>query len=218
MRRKRITLSFDNGPHLHGTPLVLRALAERDLQAWFFLVGERLREPSLRELAQQTRAAGHRIGNHTLTHGAPLGLRPAEDAVHEIDETQALLNDLASGMVFRPNGDMGRLGPHLLSPTAAQHLAAKGYTAVNWNCVPRDWERPDDGWVGRALDTIERQEWTLIVLHDHTAGTQLHLASFLDRLIAEGCEFSTDFPPDTVMLREGRPMAGLDRMVTVPAR
>ena len=212
---KRVTLSFDNGPHTVGTPALLKLLADRNLKAVFFLVAERLRDPELRALAEQTRAAGHKIANHSLTHTVALGRRPgAEAAELEIGSAQRLLGDLASGLLFRPNGEKGQLGPHLLSRDAVDYLEQNGYTAVHWNCVPRDWELPDDGWVARAEATIARQDWTLIVLHDHCLAGMQHLGGFLDRLIAQGVEFSQAMPPDCVMIEDGRPTPALQGMFT----
>ena len=203
---KRVTLTFDNGPHPQGTPQLLQVLADRSLKATFFLVAQNLRDPSLRELAAQVRAEGHRIGNHTLTHGAPLGRRPGRDVAEaEIGQAQALLEGLATAKLFRPSGDKGELGEHMLSEDAVAYFEANAFTAVSWNCVPQDWVPPAGSWVARAEAIMERQDWTAIVLHDHRlAGSMQHLEGFLDRLIAQGCEFTLEFPPECVLIDQGR--------------
>ena len=133
-----ICLSFDNGPEPEVTPGVLAVLARRRIPAMFFVIGEKLRDPKARALAEQARDAGHRIGNHTLTHGAPLGRRSAAEALHEIAETDALLGDLAAPeRYFRPNGGGGALGAHLLNAAAARHLMAPRATMVLWNAALR---------------------------------------------------------------------------------
>ena len=71
-----LCLSFDKGPEPEATPGVLELLARRRIPAMFFVIGEKLRDPKARALAEQARDAGHVIGNHTLTHGAPIR-RPA---------------------------------------------------------------------------------------------------------------------------------------------
>ena len=122
---KRITLTFDNGPHLDGTPHLLETLAARSLKATFFVVGEKLRHAELRELAVRAKARGHRIANHTHTHGVPLGRRPGKHvAEEEIGQAQQLLEGLAIEKLFRPNGDKGRLGEHMLSEDAVSYLEA----------------------------------------------------------------------------------------------
>ena len=217
---QRITLTFDNGPHAQGTPYLLDVLARRSLKATFMLVGEYLRDPALRTLAQRTRAAGHVIGNHTLTHGVPLGKRPGRDAAErEIGEAQRLLGELATGKLFRPNGDKGRLGEHMLSEDAVDYLCTNGYTAISWNCVPQDWVMPADGWVARAREAMNAQDWTLLVLHDYCVESIKHnLGPFLDRLAAEGYEFCSEFPPECVMIRDGVRTPALEGMYTRRAR
>ena len=64
----RITLTFDNGPTPGVTDDVLEVLAQHDVPATFFVVGDRLRQPTGRALAERAKSEGHRIGNHTLTH------------------------------------------------------------------------------------------------------------------------------------------------------
>jgi peptidoglycan/xylan/chitin deacetylase (PgdA/CDA1 family) len=213
---KRVTLTFDNGPHAQGTPHLLDVLARRSLKATFMLVGEYLRDPELRKLAQRIRDEGHAIGNHTLTHGVPLGKRPGRDvAEREIGETQRLLGELATGRLFRPNGDKGRLGEHMLSEDAVDYLCAHRYTAISWNCVPEDWVMPADAWVARAQDTMKTQEWTLLVLHDYCAESAMkHVGPFLDRLIAEDYEFSMQFPPECVLVQDGARTPALQGMYT----
>ena len=202
---KRITLTFDNGPHLTGTPYILDVLAGRKLQATFFVVAEKLKQPSLMALAAQAKLQGHRIANHTMTHGVSLGRRNEAGAVQvEIGDAQALLDGLADERLFRPNGEKGKLGEHLLSEDAVDYLVANRFSAVSWNCVPQDWVAPFDGWLDRAAQVMRHQGWTLLVLHDHCTEAMQHLGGFLDGLIANGYEFSQEFPPDSLLINHGQ--------------
>lgn len=198
-----ICLSFDNGPEPGATPLVLEVLARRRLPATFFVIAGKLRDPARRALAERTLAEGHRIGNHTLTHAAPLGLRPATEALAEITEAEALPGPLNSHRLFRPNGGGGALGPHLLRRCALLHLAAQRYTVVLWNAVPRDWDDAE-GWPGRALALCRAaREPVMLVLHDLRADAMRHLDRVLGTLAEEGAAFTTEYPPACLALREG---------------
>lgn len=215
---QRITLSFDNGPHPQGTPQLLRVLAERSLTATFFFVGEKLQEPALCEIAARVRDAGHRIGNHSFTHGEPLGRRTGfAVAEHEIGQTQALLAGLTSERLFRPNGDRGLLDEQLLSAEAVQYLEQHGYTAVCWNCVPQDWLEPKGSWVARAEAMLPQHDWAAVVLHDHCLADSMDdLEGFLDRLIERGCQFSNDFPPSCMLVDRGHRTEALRGRCTPP--
>ncbi len=197
----RLTLTFDNGPEPGATERVLAALADRELRAIFFVVGQRLLEEAGKETARRVREAGHRIGNHTMTHGAPLGEGADRHRVQtEIGQAQQALADLGiRDLLFRPNGG-GRVGPHLLSAAAVDFLVAGGYTVVTWNCVPGDWE-PGDSWVARARAVISEREWTVLVLHDRY--TVDYLSVFLDSVLADGIEVRNDFPTSCVPILEG---------------
>ena len=119
---KRVTLSFDNGPFEDVTPGVLDTLAARDLRASFFVCGRDLHDPRRRALVERARDAGHRIGNHTLTHTVELGATDDPDAPRrEIGDAQELLGPLAAPeRWFRPYGAGGMLGPRLLSRDAVR--------------------------------------------------------------------------------------------------
>lgn len=216
----RLTFSFDNGPVPGATDKVLDFLAEHAIQANFFVVGERLRTAEGRKLAERAHTEGHWIGNHTLTHGEPLGVDGSRERVErEIGETQRLLGDLAHPRkFFRPNGK-GSLGPHLLSRAALDYLIEQRFTLVTWNNVPRDWEEPKTAWVGKALATLSERPWSLLVLHDeHIAGMMPTLIEFYRRITAMGVEIVQDFPASCVPIRQGEIVAPLDDLVASDRR
>lgn len=204
-----VCLTFDNGPEPEATPLVLAALARRGLSATFFPIARKLRDPARRALAERALAEGHGIGNHTLTHGAPLGLRGGREAVAEITEAEALLGPLNPQRLFRPNGGGGALGDHLLNASALRHLRAERYTVVLWNAVPGDFRDPE-GWPDVALAQCRAAAGpVLLVLHDLPNGAMRHLEPFLDRLEEEGARFTSAFPEACLALREGRPLCDM---------
>jgi peptidoglycan/xylan/chitin deacetylase (PgdA/CDA1 family) len=196
-----LTLTFDNGPEPDITPPVLDALRERGILATFFVIGEKLKQN--RSLVEAAHAKGHWIGNHTWTHGIPLGDRvPDQGAIAEVLDTQRELGALAHpDKLFRPFAD-GALGSRLLNAEAARLLHDDGYTCVLWNAVPEEWLDPE-GWVERALAQCQEQPWTLLVLHDLPTGAMRHLPRFLDRVAELGGRFRQEFPPDCTPIRRG---------------
>jgi peptidoglycan/xylan/chitin deacetylase (PgdA/CDA1 family) len=208
MRTNRVTLTFDNGPTPGITEHVLDILSTRRIQTTFFMVGERLRGPSGRALAARAHSLGHWIGNHSLTHSVPLGENTdAEYARREIEETQNLIGDLAhADKLFRPMGNGGSIGPHLLSRAALQLLHAGNYTCVLWSSVPGDW-KDQDGWVDRCISEIVGRDWTVVAIHDVENAALPRLPEFLDRLDSMGIEFRQDFPDDVMMTIRGKLVA-----------
>jgi peptidoglycan-N-acetylglucosamine deacetylase len=210
MQAPRITLSFDNGPDPEVTPQVLDVLAKAGIEASFFVLGSKLRDPARRAVAQRARAEGHWIGNHTFHHTQPLGLSPDPDiAAKEIGRTQALLGDLTDERrLFRPFGGGGRLGRHLLSRAALDYLIAGRYTCVLWNAIPGDWADPA-GWVEPALEQCRSLDWALVVLHDLPTGAMDRLERFIGQAREAGAAFVQDFPPSCVPLERGRTMGDM---------
>ena len=208
-----LTLTFDNGPEPEVTPGVLDVLAARDIKTSFFVIGQKLAMPGRRAFAERAKADGHWIGNHTWSHGAPLGERAdAGAAAAEIGRTQALLGDLVHpDRLFRPNAG-GQIGPSMLNREAADYLRDGGYTCVTWNAVPRDWAEPE-GWVETALAQCEARTWSLMVLHDLPTGAMRRLPQFLDEAARRGARFRQDFPPECLPMIHGEATAALAHLI-----
>jgi peptidoglycan/xylan/chitin deacetylase (PgdA/CDA1 family) len=91
-RRRRLALTFDDGPDPVWTPRVLDLLAARGVRGTFFLVGTRAaRAP---ETVRRIAAEGHEVASHAWSHRSLwlLGPRATES---EIGRAHALLADLA---------------------------------------------------------------------------------------------------------------------------
>src|SRR5258708_13573335 len=61
-----IALTYDDGPNDIVTERLLDVLAHHNVRATFFLIGRYVRQRP--QIARSIAAAGHLIGNHTITH------------------------------------------------------------------------------------------------------------------------------------------------------
>src|SRR5258708_17873918 len=71
--RRELLLSFDDGPDLKGTPLILEELDRRGLKAIFFVTRWRFaaqppEDIARRELLRKIAAHSHLLANHNLRH------------------------------------------------------------------------------------------------------------------------------------------------------
>jgi peptidoglycan/xylan/chitin deacetylase (PgdA/CDA1 family) len=200
----RITLTFDNGPVPGITDRVLDILALAGLSSTFFVIGRKLDDPAAVSLMKEAHAAGHWIGNHTLTHSVAFGDRPDADyAAQEIGRTQDLIGDLAhADKLFRPYGKAGLTGPHLFSKAAIAYLLANRFRTIIWNSVPGDW-RDAGGWVESCLSQISAQDWSVVVLHDIDGACLPRLPELLQRLNDLGATYEQDFPDNVTLTRAG---------------
>lgn len=204
MTKRRVTLTFDNGPMPGVTERVLEILEQARIRSTFFLIGRNLDNPAATGLMKRAHAAGHWIGNHTLSHTVALGDHPEPDyALSEIEGAQARIGSFAHAeKLFRPYGNSGRLGPHLLSRAALDYLVAQNYRTIIWNNVPGDWKDPD-GWVDRCIAQVSTEPWSVVVLHDIEGGCLTRLPELLLRLEDLGVTFEQDFPDSVTLTRAG---------------
>jgi peptidoglycan/xylan/chitin deacetylase (PgdA/CDA1 family) len=205
---KTVTLTFDNGPTPGITEPVLDILADRGIRATFFVIGGNLADPAAAALLPRIAAGGHWIGTHTLTHSIALGEKPDADyAEREIGEPQALIGAFSHPeKLFRPYGNLGLIGDHLLSEAALDYLLRHRQTCVIWNSVPHDWDDPD-GWVERCLGDVARQDWTTVVLHDIENAAVHRLPELLDRMAEAKVRIVQEFPDEVVLTRAGVPVS-----------
>jgi peptidoglycan/xylan/chitin deacetylase (PgdA/CDA1 family) len=202
---RRVTLTFDNGPTPAITEQVLEILDREGIRSTFFVIGQKLRTPAAISLARDAHSAGHWIGNHTFTHSVALGDRPDADyAAREIGDTQDRIGDLSHpDKLFRPYGNSGLVGRHLLSRAAISYLLAHQFRTIIWNSVPGDWKDPE-GWVERCIAQIEAQDWSVVVLHDIERGCLQRLPELFQRLADVGVIYEQDYPEDVTLTRAGQ--------------
>ncbi len=139
---RKLLLSFDDGPDLRGTPLILDELDRRGLKAIFFvtgwrLIGERPEDIARRDLVRKIAAHGHLVANHTMSHH-DLCQNPAEQAA-EIDANSELITETTG---VRPFLFRSPYGAFCHSLEAA--LNARGLVDVGWNLDPQDWKTERD--------------------------------------------------------------------------
>jgi peptidoglycan/xylan/chitin deacetylase (PgdA/CDA1 family) len=202
-----VSLTFDNGPTPGVTERVLDILARRGVPATFFVIGEKLVEPTGRAAALVERAVaeGHRVGGHTWSHSVPFGLLPDRDVDRELDDTRAAIERLGGDdRLFRPYGVDGAIDERLMSRHGARRLQTGGYTCVLWTSVPGDWLDPT-GWPDVALADVAGRAWSVVVLHDLPVGAVDRLDEFVGRLQDLGADLRLDTPDDCTPVRAGIP-------------
>jgi peptidoglycan-N-acetylglucosamine deacetylase len=215
-RGRRITLTFDNGPTPGVTHEVLDILAERSLRAIFFVVANRVDgDAGARTLLTRMVRDCHPVGNHSLTHGRPLGELGKQETIAEIATAHEILREfIGENFLFRPWGTEGQLDRRCLNRTAVNYLVSGKHTCVLWNSVPRDWADPT-GWVDRALADVRAREHTVVVVHDVPSGAMNELPRFLDELDRSGAAVTIELPNECVPIIDGRIVSSVDHLMPV---
>jgi len=88
---RNIYLTFDDGPAPESTPYLLEVLRKYDAYGTFFMIGDHVVKN--RAIAKMVLDAGHRLGNHSMTH--PLFSRlSTQEQRREVAITEALLAEV----------------------------------------------------------------------------------------------------------------------------
>jgi peptidoglycan/xylan/chitin deacetylase (PgdA/CDA1 family) len=182
IRKQRIALTFDDGPHPVYTLQLLDILRRTHTPATFFVVGRQVeKNPALVQLEV---AEGHEVGNHTYDH-VNLTLIPPELIPYELDQCDAAIKKAtgSSARFFRPpggdyNGDVIR------------DAAKRGYITTLWTNDPGDFQKPPaDVILHRALDHLENG--AIILMHDGIPQTLQVLPQFIAEARRRGYQFVT---------------------------
>ena len=178
---KHIALTFDDAPSESTSDAVLAVLAEKNVQATFFMIGENMaRYP---QAAQRIAAAGHELGNHSYSHRRFLLRSPAFIA-REIEDTNALIR--AAGyhgpIHFRPPYGKKLLG-------LPWYLARHHITTVMWDSEPAR-QQPPTAEAITAAALAQAHNGAIILLHpfcpDACRAEREALPHIIDGLRAQG--------------------------------
>ncbi|HEY5329427.1 MAG TPA: polysaccharide deacetylase family protein [Acidobacteriaceae bacterium] len=160
---REVALTYDDGPNDACTEALLELLDRHSVKATFFMIGRFVRQRP--DIARQVHAAGHLVGNHTMTH-LWLAWQSARRIREELHGCQQALQDALGAPVgyFRP--------PHGARRPAVFRTAAElGLTLVQWNAIGQDWNPISAQEIVANLDrgltrSRNRHRGANILLHD----------------------------------------------------
>jgi peptidoglycan/xylan/chitin deacetylase (PgdA/CDA1 family) len=173
-----IALTIDDGPSPSSTPLLLALLAKHQLQATFFVIGEKA--AAYPELIDQILAHGHTIGNHSYRHDNFLMLQSTRSLEKDIGATQDILAQAGiKPLLFRP--PVGITNPRL-KPV----LDGLGLQTVTFSCRIFDrGNRNVDNLAAKVLRKLRPGD--ILLLHDNpppTSEKNAYWHTELDRLFS----------------------------------
>ena len=189
-----IALTYDDGPNPAATPQLLEVLSYHNVRATFFMIGTFVRQQPA--LVRQVAAAGHLIGNHTMTHPW-LAWQSNTRIRRELADCNHALEDTLGTPIRFFRAPHGARRPFVLR-TAAQ----LGLTPVQWNVTAFDWNPiPPEKILSHLQRGIahnqRRHRASNLLLHDggHLGLNQPRLASVhaTDLLLHQHANTATQF-------------------------
>ncbi len=192
--KKRVALTFDDGPHNVYTKSIVDELSKYGAHATFFVVGNRVdgTDYNGKSALQYAISAGNEIGIHGYTH------RKYYDSCSDADyeaELSKTLNAIQSISPTTPVSLMRPVGGKISSVRAE----ASEYAIILWNVDSEDWKYK----YTTSDDTLKKEEnlsiivdnimstvsdGSIILMHDIYASTYDATVIILERLYAEGYE------------------------------
>jgi peptidoglycan-N-acetylglucosamine deacetylase len=176
-----VALTFDDGPHPEGTPLVLETLREGGATATFFLAGEQVeRRPSL---AAEIVAAGHRVELHCHRHRNQLRLTPSQ-ILDDADRARAAIEDATGQEIHDYRPPYG-----IFSAPGLRAVRRRGWRPVLWSLWGRDWSRSATAESIARRATAGARAGDIVLLHDadfySAGGSWMRTAAALPLILEE---------------------------------
>jgi peptidoglycan/xylan/chitin deacetylase (PgdA/CDA1 family) len=156
-------LTYDDGPNDPETGLLLALLADHDVRATFFVIGSFAKQRP--DIVRAIAAAGHIIGNHTMSH-PKLSFCSPQKVRDEIAGCNAVLEDILGAPVRLMRCPYG-----LRRPDVLRIARGLGLIPVQWNVTTFDWkettaEKIFSNATTRIAHNQRRGRGSNILLHD----------------------------------------------------
>ncbi|HVH73216.1 MAG TPA: glycosyltransferase, partial [Candidatus Dormibacteraeota bacterium] len=196
--KKKLAITFDDGPDPNWTPKVLDILKEKKVPATFFVIG--LDANKWPQLLKREYSEGHEIGNHTYSHPDWESPQLTPTQIRwELNLTERLIESIvgAKSLLFRPPYGIDHQ-PEYAEEVARLPVAQEmGYIIIGQKVDPHDWSQITPGVPLPAAKIVENvlneaPEGNIVLLHDgggNRAQTVLALPRLIDGLRAKGYKF-----------------------------
>jgi peptidoglycan/xylan/chitin deacetylase (PgdA/CDA1 family) len=183
LRDKEVVLTFDDGPWLHNTPAVLKALADECTTGIFFAIGKHA--TYYPEILKQVYAAGHTIGTHTWSHQALVNKKLSEQQrKDEIEKGFSAVKWALGGVSPSP---FFRFPALQHPPEMVTYLGERNIAIFSCDLDSFDFKAKN---AQQVIDTVMRKLQDkgkgIILMHDFHKHTAEALPELLNRLKAGG--------------------------------
>ncbi|MFS0877015.1 polysaccharide deacetylase family protein [Solibacillus isronensis] len=177
--KKRIALTFDDGPHPEVTKQILALLEKYNAKATFFMLGSRAQYyPGL---VREVLDSGHELGNHTWSHPVLTKISSAEIEKEYNSTEEAIIHATGeNSTVFRP--PYGAINEEIRNAIPCK--------SVNWTIDTLDWKYRDSEKLFPMVKEALHNN-AIVLMHDIHQSTADGLEPVLAYLQKEGYEFLT---------------------------
>jgi len=171
---KEIALTFDDGPHETGTPLILDILKKQNVKATFFIIGNLAeRYP---DIIRRIDEEGHILGGHSYSHHFFFDLFTAEKIKQELTKTEDIIEKITGKKIhyFRP--------PYgVTNPVVAKAVKWMNYLTIGWSVKSKDTVIKSSTVLLKRLKS-ETTTGSIMLFHDNRNVTAEVLEPFINHV------------------------------------
>ena len=182
-QEKLLALTVDAAWEDDKTEFILETLAKHDIKATFFLCGVWVK--AYPEDVKAIAAAGHEIGNHSLTHPHMNQLDAAgvQKEIKELDDQIESLTGKRCTLFRAPFGEY--------NDTVIKAARDIGYEPIQWNLDTIDWKKERSAET--ILDTVlpKLSPGSIILCHNNGYEIKNYLPTLIEKAQEQGYRFVT---------------------------
>lgn len=204
---QHVALTFDDGPKVETTPIVLDFLKQNQIPATFFINGNNVSDletnPEAVALIKRAYQEGHTIGSHTYYHANLFDAIQKGTMEMNIDMMTDKIEQIigVKPAYFRPPEGCGGYDPTPedkdKNDKVQKYLGAAGYSVIMWGADTRDWENQEN--VAKDIETLTADmalnngaQGYVVLMHDvHANSANLALPQVVEFLKGKGFTFVT---------------------------
>ena len=190
--KKRVAITYDDGPHTERTKLIADELEKYGFHATFFVVGNRVdgSEYAGGQAMLYALEKGNEIAIHGYTHGAYYNKCSDEVYNYELSQTVKAINKMKPGYT-----------PTLMRPIGGaitqERVNSCPYSVIMWSVDSLDYKNAFvEGGVDNIVNNVMSglKDGDIILMHDYTSGKNTTcdaLSLIIPALLEKGYEFVT---------------------------
>ena len=189
--KKRVALTYDDGPHATRTPMIVDELDKYGFHATFFVVGNRVdgSEYNGGDAMLYAIKHGNEVGIHGYTHDMSISFATCSDKVYksEMSQTKAAIREVKTGYKIKLMRPVG-------GAISEERIENSPYSVILWDVDSLDWqykyeENGVETIVNNVLENV--RDGSIILMHDIYESTYEATVIILEKLNEMGYEVVT---------------------------
>lgn len=193
---RTVVLTFDDGPHMSNTPIILDVLKRHQVKAMFFQLGsvfdgQYIGSENVKttlQIQERLLKEGHVVANHTYSH-PNMSKLAFEAARAQITSAQTFIGAASKGSANQTRFFRPPYGDSDYKTLLA--IEDAGLYPLFWNIDSRDWEaKTPRQLVDNTIKAAEEMDGGIVLLHDIHDVTAQALSDLIEALRAKRFGFS----------------------------